>query len=85
MIEIDISKKLFSAQGEFTLALQMNIGQGEFVSLFGQSGAGKTTIIDLILGLLRPQKGEILIDGINIDEIDKKSCSIIDPTCDSCQ
>ena len=38
MIEIDISKKLFSAQGEFTLTLQMNIENGEFISLFGQSG-----------------------------------------------
>lgn len=41
--------------------------------IIGPSGAGKTTIIDLFLRLLHPQEGEILIDGINIDEIDKKS------------
>ena len=45
MIEIDIQKKLLSAQGEFVLNLQMNIQQGEFISLFGQSGAGKTTLL----------------------------------------
>lgn len=33
----------------------------------GNSGSGKTTIIDILLGLLKPQKGEILIDGINLN------------------
>src|SRR3989339_1942175 len=63
MIEIDISKKLFSAQGEFTLALQMNIGQGEFVSLFGQSGAGKTTLLRCLAGLEKPDFGSIRVNG----------------------
>src|SRR3989344_332388 len=53
--------------------LDLLVNKGETAGIVGPSGAGKTTIIDLILGLLRPQKGEILIDGINIDEIDKKS------------
>jgi ATP-binding cassette subfamily C protein len=34
----------------------------------GASGAGKTTIVDLILGLLEPNKGEILIDGLDIQQ-----------------
>ena len=43
------------------------------VGLIGPSGAGKTTIVDLLLRLFRPQNGELLIDGTNIDEVDKKS------------
>jgi molybdate transport system ATP-binding protein len=63
MIEIDISKKLFSAQGEFTLSMQLNIRQGEFISLFGQSGAGKTTLLRCLAGLEKPDSGSIKVNG----------------------
>jgi molybdate transport system ATP-binding protein len=63
MIEIDIAKKLFSAQGEFTLALKFNIEQGEFVSLFGESGAGKTTLLRCLAGLEKPDTGSIKVNG----------------------
>jgi ATP-binding cassette subfamily C protein len=43
---------------------------GSFTAIIGHSGVGKTTVVDLITGLLRPQKGEVLIDGIPIAEID---------------
>ena len=43
------------------------------IGLIGPSGAGKTTTVDLLLRLFRPQSGELLIDGVNIDEMDKKS------------
>ena len=36
----------------------------------GPSGSGKTTVADLIIGLLRPQQGEILIDGLPLEQID---------------
>lgn len=64
MIEIDISKKLFSAQGEFTLELKLNIKQGEFISLFGQSGAGKTTLLRCLAGLEQPDSGFIKVRGV---------------------
>ncbi len=54
-------------------SLNLSINKGEMVGIIGPSGAGKTTIVDLFLKLLRPQEGEILIDGTNIDEIDKKA------------
>lgn len=54
-------------------SLNLSINKGGMVGLIGPSGAGKTTIVDLLLRLFRPQSGELLIDGTNIDEIDKKS------------
>jgi len=63
MIEIDIRKKLFSAQGEFALELEMDIEQGEFISLFGASGAGKTTLLRCLAGLEKPDYGSIKING----------------------
>ena len=63
MIEIDIQKKLYSAQGEFILDLQLNIQQGEFISLFGESGAGKTTLLRCLAGLETPESGSIVVNG----------------------
>ena len=43
--------------------INFDVDQGEIVSLLGQSGAGKTTIIRCITGLERPDQGSIAIDG----------------------
>ena len=43
-----------------------NIDKGKTVAFVGSSGAGKTTLADVILGLLKPDSGDILIDGWNI-------------------
>ena len=43
MIEIDIKKKLSSSDGEMTLSLNQSIEKGEFIGLYGPSGAGKTS------------------------------------------
>lgn len=46
--------------------LSLEIKQGEFVSLIGKSGTGKSTIFKLITGLLKQDEGQILIDGKEI-------------------
>ena len=46
---------------------------GSFTAIVGPSGVGKTTIADLIVGLLRPQKGEIWIDELPLHQVDLKS------------
>lgn len=46
--------------------LSIEIEKGESIAFIGESGAGKTTLADMILGLLKPQSGEILVDGSDI-------------------
>jgi ATP-binding cassette subfamily C protein len=46
--------------------VSLRIQRGEMVGFVGASGAGKTTIVDLILGLLTPSQGDIRVDGISI-------------------
>lgn len=44
----------------------MEIPVGKSVGIVGTSGAGKTTIVDVLLGLLEPEKGKILADGVDV-------------------
>lgn len=46
--------------------LSLNIEKGQSIALIGKSGAGKTTLVDIILGLLIPQQGDIKVDGRSI-------------------
>lgn len=46
--------------------VKFSINRGETIALIGSSGAGKTTLADILLGLLEPVKGKILVDGKNI-------------------
>lgn len=49
----------------------MEIEQGEFISVIGGSGSGKTTVLKLINGLLTPDQGDIYIDDVNIRDLDQ--------------
>ncbi len=49
------------------------IPAGTFVTLVGPSGAGKTTLTDLIAGLMEPVSGRILVDGTDLEKIDLRS------------
>ena len=57
--------------------LSMSITKGTSVGLIGTSGAGKTTLADIVLGLLKPQNGEILMDGISIEMLGEEWHHII--------
>jgi len=53
--------------------VSLEFSKGSFTTLIGPSGAGKTTIVDLITGLLTPTEGAVLIDDIPLDRIDIKA------------
>ena len=44
----------------------MSVPVGMSVGIVGASGAGKTTVVDIMLGLLKPQEGQVLADGVDI-------------------
>ncbi|MBC7318617.1 ABC transporter ATP-binding protein [Candidatus Bipolaricaulota bacterium] len=50
--------------------VSFRVRPGEKIAIVGPTGAGKTTIISLVLGFYRPQKGRILIDGVPLEDLD---------------
>src|SRR5258706_10171349 len=63
MLRIDVTKQL----GEFSLQASF-AGEGRVTGLFGASGAGKTSLINMIAGLLQPDRGRIAIDDETLDD-----------------
>lgn len=57
--------------------IDLTIKKGEAVALIGSSGAGKTTLADIIMGLLKPQRGKVLLDGVDIFTIPHQWSKII--------
>ena len=59
--------------------INVNIGSGEFVTLLGPSGCGKTTTLRMIAGFESVSGGDILLDGIRINEMtpDKRDSSMV--------
>lgn len=70
--EIRLSNITFAyavEKGNVLEGLDIIIKKGKSIGLIGASGAGKTTLSDLILGLYSPQSGKITMDGTDIEEI----------------
>lgn len=53
--------------------ISLDITPGECVALVGESGAGKSTMMQLLIGFRRPQQGRILFDGVSMEALDMRS------------
>lgn len=62
----NITWKYNNSNKEILKGLSLEIYKGQSVAFIGSSGAGKTTLADIILGLLPPQKGTVKVDGKSI-------------------
>lgn len=63
MLRLDVTKRLMTAEGLLDLHVELDLKKGEFVTIYGPSGAGKTTILRMIAGLINPDEGFIEVDG----------------------
>lgn len=81
MIEINnaIKKYYVGMPNELTILknINLNIKEGEFVSIVGASGSGKSTLMNIIGALDRPTSGTYTLDGISIEDMSQNELSEI--------
>ena len=63
MIKVNVERKLKGYKGDFTLDVDFELEKGKFLSVFGKSGHGKTTLLRIIAGLETPDGGYIEFNG----------------------
>lgn len=72
MIECRLKKELSAAEGKMMLDVDFRLNEGDFVVLYGNSGAGKTSILRMLSGLLTPEDGFIEQDSSVWFDTEKK-------------
>ncbi len=78
LVKIKDLKKYYRVGDEKIEALRginLEIAQGEFISIVGTSGSGKSTLLNIMSGLERPTKGEIVIGSVSLNKIKEKKLS----------
>ncbi len=62
----DITKSYSTDKGPLNVVGEINfaVDDGEFVAIVGPSGCGKTTFLNIIAGFVRPDEGQVAVDGI---------------------
>ncbi len=72
---IEFDKVSFDyGRGDFAIRdVSFSVQPGEFFGIVGESGGGKSTILDLLMGFYAPQSGKILINGVDIQELSLES------------
>lgn len=75
VIEIKGVRKVYRVGSEKVIALDnidLSIGKGEICCLLGTSGSGKSTLLNLMAGLEKPSRGEIIIKNYHVEKMDEK-------------
>jgi putative ABC transport system ATP-binding protein len=70
MLELRSVEKSYASGRRILSGLSYTLGTGEYVAIMGESGVGKSTLLNLIAGLDAPDKGDIVIDGVNMAGLD---------------
>lgn len=70
MLELDFTQTL----GTHCLQIRETLPASGITAVFGVSGAGKTSLINAISGLTRPQQGRIVLNGRVLNDVEKRIC-----------
>ena len=57
--------------------LELELRQGEYLAVMGESGVGKSTLLNLLAGLDRPDSGQVLLDGVDLSSLDDDAKTLL--------
>ncbi len=76
MLQIESLGKSFGTTPVFD-AVSLRLARGEFVALLGESGVGKSTLLNCIAGLDQPDRGRIVLDGRDVSSLDERERALM--------
>jgi putative ABC transport system ATP-binding protein len=77
MLELHNVSKGYASGRQVLATLSYTLGSGEYVAVMGESGIGKSTLLNLIAGLDTPDAGDILIDGVAMSSLDDDAATLL--------
>ncbi|SEN28837.1 ABC transporter ATP-binding protein [Nitrosomonas marina] len=77
MLELRCVSKAYAEGRQVLSGLSYTLKAGEYVAIMGESGVGKSTLLNLVAGLDTPDSGEVLIDGIAISQLDDAAATLL--------
>ena len=72
MVELVNVTKIYKGTERGVVNIRLKVGRGENVCIYGPTGAGKTTIMKLIYGEEEPSSGQIIVNGVDVNEVSPK-------------
>ena len=77
MLELRRVSKAYMRGRQVLSNLTYTLKAGEYVAVMGESGIGKSTLLNLVAGLDTPDSGEVMIDGVAISELDDAAATLL--------
>src|ERR1700728_31603 len=73
----NLSKRYSPERPAIFERLELELEQGEYIAVMGESGVGKSTLLNLLAGLDQPDSGRVLLDGVDLSTLDDDAVTLL--------
>jgi len=73
----NLSKRFSADRPALFEGVSLELGQGEYLAVMGESGVGKSTLLNLLAGLDQPDSGRVLLDGVDLSALDDDAVTLL--------
>jgi putative ABC transport system ATP-binding protein len=77
MLEVRGVTKSYGADRRVLDAVTLTVAPGEYIAISGESGVGKSTLLNLIAGLDKPDSGDVLLEGVSLASLDDDARTVL--------